>query len=90
MRLVPNFAVVAALYLLYDQASVPEVSLCAVPSCTNDVNTPFEEVIESLIWVFFVGLPIPPDESLELSKELLDRIQVWRIWRQIHQLYAGF
>jgi hypothetical protein len=57
-------------------ASVPEVPLCAFHLCTNDVNTPLEEIIESLIRVFFVRLLIPLDEGLELSKELLNRIQV--------------
>lgn len=67
---------VAALHLLYDQAGVPEVSFCASPPCTNDVNTLFEKAIESLVRVSFVELLIPLDRGLKLSKELLNKIQV--------------
>jgi hypothetical protein len=35
---------------------------------SNNINTPFEEVIESLFWIFLVGLPITPDKGLRLAK----------------------
>ena len=72
-RIILIISGVAALHL-YSYACVPEVSLCAFVPRTDDVNTPFEKDIKSLVRIFFVGVPISPNEGFQLSKELLNRI----------------
>jgi hypothetical protein len=64
------------------------MSLCAFPPRTDDVNTLCKEGIKSLVG----GIrktAILAESSFQLSKELLDGIQVWRVWRQKDQLYFG-
>jgi hypothetical protein len=73
VKLISN-PTVATLHLLYSHACVPEMALYAFPPRTDDVNTPFEEGIKSLIRIVFVGIPISPNEGFQLSKELLNRI----------------
>jgi hypothetical protein len=36
-----------------------------------------------LLGILFEEVPITSNEGLKLSKELLNRIQIWRVWRQI-------
>jgi hypothetical protein len=62
---------------LYSHAGVPEMALCAFPPRTDDINTLFEERIKSLVKITFKELLISPSEGFQLSKELLNRIQVW-------------
>jgi hypothetical protein len=52
------------------------MSLRAFLPRTNNINTPIEEVIESLLWILFVGLPTTPDKGLKLSEKFLNRIQI--------------
>lgn len=49
---------------------MPEMAFSALLSCTNGINTPFQKSIKTLIRVRLINLPIAPDESLKLGKEL--------------------
>ena len=53
---------------------MPEVSLRAFPPYIDEVNTPFEEGIESLVRIFFEGLPVPPNAGYQISTKLLNGI----------------
>lgn len=53
---------------------------------TNNANTPLEKRIKTLTWVFFILIPPPLNELLQLSEELLDKIQIWGVRWERHQL----
>ncbi|CAI7646678.1 unnamed protein product, partial [Penicillium pancosmium] len=59
-----------------NNASVPEMTYCASFSRSNNLKAPFEESCESLVRALFISPPISPDERLQLSEKLLDRIQI--------------
>lgn len=56
--------------LFFYQTRMPEMAFSALLSCTNGINTPFQKSIKTLIRVRLINLPIAPDESLKLGKEL--------------------
>ena len=44
----------------------------------------------NLVGVIFVDLPMPPDKGFQFGEEHLNRIQIGRIWAQIHQLTPAY
>jgi hypothetical protein len=48
-----------------------EMAFGTLVSRTNNLNTPFQKVIKTLIRVLLINLPISPYEGLELSKKIL-------------------
>lgn len=46
---------------------------------TDHIYAPFEEDVKFLVGIFFIVTAVPPNEIFELSKELLNRVQVRRV-----------
>lgn len=63
---------------------MPEAD-CTLFLRANNSNTLFEQSVKSLLWVFFIPRPVPPNECLLLRENLLGGIGIRRIRWQIHQ-----
>ena len=65
-----------------------KMTSCALFFRTDNLDTPFEEGIESLTRIILKVALVTFDKPFELSKELLNRTEVRRVWWQIYQLHA--
>jgi hypothetical protein len=62
-----------------------KMTLCALLFRTNIMNTPPKEDMKPLIGILFVRKPRFLDISLQLGKEFLDGVEIWRVRRQVQQ-----
>jgi hypothetical protein len=60
-------------------ACMSEVTFRAFLPCPDYINTPFKVGTETLARILFIRQPMSFDESLELSKKLLNGVQIWRV-----------
>lgn len=65
---------VSTSYFFNCQACIPEMTLCTLFLCTDNINTLLKKEIKSLIGIVFVGLLVLSNKRFQLCEELLDRI----------------
>src|SRR2546421_7007208 len=69
---------------------MPEMPFRTVISPTHDADTPLKKQSKILIRAVLIFVPLLLDKSLQLRKELFNRIKIWGVGWKIQQLDACF